>query len=453
MSRPKISFACQGCGYKNPKWMGRCPECHEFNTMVEEVEAAPEPHARPRLSDDAPVSILDVQTTDRPRLVTKIGELDRVFGGGIVLGSVNLIGGDPGIGKSTLILQVCDRLARQDRTVLYVSAEESVMQTRLRAERLKAGAPKLMVVSETNVETILRHIDEVKPAFVVVDSIQMVYKPALPSAPGTVGQVRECAADFVYLAKRTGVSVFIVGHVTKDGAIAGPRTLEHLVDGVFYFEGDRYQSFRILRGVKNRFGSTNEVGIFEMTGAGLSEIANPSELFLSSDRTDRPGSAVTASEVGSRVLLVEIQGLTTENQAPFPTRRVTGVDPNRLAMILAVLTRRVGISVGADNVYVNAVGGVQLEEPACDLAIAAAITSSSIGRPVAARVAVVGEIGLGGEVRGVTQIGLRVQEAARLGFEAAVIPADNSRGLEAPPKFRVIPVKTVRQALEELEVL
>ena len=453
MGKPRVSFVCQTCGYKNPRFLGRCPECGEYNSLVEEIERAEEKHTRPRMSEDEPVSIAKVEKVDRPRDVTDIDELDRVLGGGVVIGSVCLIGGDPGIGKSTLILQVSDRLARRGRRVLYVSAEESVLQTRLRAERIDACAPELYLVCETNLDAIHRHIEQLKPAFVVIDSIQMVYTPQLPSAPGTVSQVRECASMLVTTAKRHGISVFIVGHVTKDGSIAGPRTLEHLVDGVFYFEGDRYQAYRILRSVKNRFGATNEVGIFEMLSSGLKPVPNPSELFMSQDRAGRTGSAIVPSIVGTRTLLVETQALTSQCINFNPTRRVSGVDANRVAMITAVLDRRAGIDVGGQNVYVNAVGGVQVEEPACDLSIAAAIASTFRDRPADAKAVVLGEVGLAGEVRGVTHAAMRVAEAARLGFTRAIVPAENRRGIEAPAGFEVVVVGTIREALEAVEVL
>ena len=453
MAKPRVSYTCQSCGYKNPQWLGRCPECEEYNSLVEELERPPEKHRRASISDEAPVPITEVERVERPRDATGIAELDRVLGGGIVIGSVGLIGGDPGIGKSTLILQVADRLSRRGRRTLYVSAEESVMQTRLRADRVDACAPELYIVCETNLEVIQRHIEDLKPAFVVIDSIQMVYTPQLPSAPGTVGQVRECASTLVTLAKRTGISIFLVGHVTKDGAIAGPRTLEHLVDAVFYFEGDRYQAFRILRSVKNRFGSTHEVGIFEMQASGLREVANPSELFMSQDRTGRTGSTIVPTVVGTRTLLVEIQALT--NHAPYgmPTRRVSGVDPNRLAMIVAVLERRIGLELGNQNIYVNAVGGVRVEEPACDLAIGASSASTVRNQPAEPRAVVVGEIGLAGEIRGSTHAGLRVQEAARLGFSRAVIPQENKKGVEAPAGMEIVPVRSIREGLEALGVI
>jgi DNA repair protein RadA/Sms len=453
MAKVKSVYTCQQCGAKTPKWVGRCSECGEYNSMVEEVERPADVPARHVLSQDRPIPITEVAAVDRPRIAVGIAELDRVFGGGIVLGSVSLIGGDPGIGKSTLILQVCQRVAGQGRRVLYVSSEESVMQTKLRADRLGVASENLFVVSETNLDVIRRYIDEAKPALAVIDSIQMIYKSELPGAPGTVGQVRECAAELTYLAKRSGVSLFIVGHVTKDGAIAGPRTLEHLVDAVFYFEGDRFQAFRVLRGVKNRFGSTNEIGIFEMRGAGLVEVANPSELFMSQDRQGREGSVVVPTIVGTRTLLVEIQALLNRAVVGFPARRVSGVDLNRVQLILAVVERRAGLAVGGQDAFVNAVGGVEIDEPAADLGIAVAVASNFRSRPVAPRTCVFGEVGLAGEIRGVPQAGARLLEAKRLGFERAVIPADNEKSLDAPEGIDVAPVRTLREALEAAEVM
>lgn len=448
MAKTKVVHVCQQCGYKSLKWLGRCPECNEYNTLVEEVERPESGARRPVLSDDRPVPITEVRPADRERFVVGLPELDRVLGGGIVVGSVSLIGGDPGIGKSTLILQMCQKVAAQGHRVLYVSSEESIMQTKLRADRLEVASPNLYIVSETNLDMIRRFFEELKPALAIVDSIQMIYKPEIPSAPGSVGQVRECAAELTYAAKRSATALFIVGHVTKDGTIAGPRTLEHLVDAVFYFEGDRFQSFRVLRGVKNRFGSTNEIGIFEMLSSGLREILNPSELFMSQDRAGRQGSVVVPSFVGSRTLLVEMQALTTRTAYGVPTRRVTGFDLNRVAILVAVLERRCGLSLGGQDVFVNAVGGVQIEEPAADLGVATAIASSFRARAVDPKVFVVGEVGLSGEVRGVTQPSARVIEGRRLGFERAVIPHDNLRGIDRPEGLDVVPVRNLREALE-----
>ncbi len=447
MSKTRVEFVCQQCGGKSPRWVGKCPECGEFNTMVEEVARPEESPRRPVLSEERPVPITEVQPADRPRLVVGIGEFDRVLGGGVVVGSVALIGGDPGIGKSTLILQVCDRIAKQGRKVLYVSSEESVMQTKLRADRLGVGSPDLFIVSETNLTVIRKYLEDLRPAFAVVDSIQMIYRPEIPSAPGTVAQVRECASDLTFLAKRAGISLFIVGHVTKDGAIAGPRTLEHVVDAVFYFEGDRFQTFRLLRGVKNRFGSTHEIGIFEMVSAGLAEVANPSELFMARDHATREGCVVTPSFIGSRTLLIEIQALTTPSVNPLTSsRRVSGVDRDRMMLVLAVLARRCGFGTAQEDVFVNAVGGVHVDEPSADLAIGVALASSVLARPVAERTVVFGEVGLTGEVRGVTQAAARAAEAKRLGFLRAIVPKDNVRSIGEVEGLEIVPVGNLDEA-------
>jgi DNA repair protein RadA/Sms len=453
MPKTKVEYVCQQCGGRSAKWLGKCPDCGEFNTLVEEAARPEETLRRPVLSEERPVPISDVRSVDRPRLVVGIGEFDRVLGGGIVTGSVSLIGGDPGIGKSTLILQTCQRLAEQGHRVLYVSSEESVTQTKLRADRLGVGSENLYVVSETNLNVVRRYFEELKPAFAVVDSIQMIYRPEIPSAPGTVGQVRECAAELTFLAKRAGMSLFIVGHVTKDGSIAGPRTLEHVVDAVFYFEGDRFQTFRLLRGVKNRFGSTNEIGIFEMVSSGLAEVANPSELFMGREGASREGSVVTPSFIGSRTLLVEIQALTTPSIYPENVaRRVSGVDRDRLMLILAVLARRCKFATGEEDVFVNAVGGVRVEEPAADLAIATALASSLVDRRVSDRTVVFGEVGLSGEVRGVTQAAARVAEARRLGFARALIPRDNLKAVGEGEGIQVVAVSTLDEAFVQAHV-
>ena len=451
-SKVKIAYVCQQCGHKSPKWQGKCSECDQFNTVVEEVERADSGPRRPVLADDRPIPITEVETVERPRIETGLGELDRVLGGGLVIGSVNLIGGDPGIGKSTLLLQISRQIASQGHRVLYVSSEESVMQTKMRADRLGALDSRLLVVSETNLDLIRKFLEELKPALAVVDSVQMIYRPEIPSAPGSVSQVRECASDLTYIAKRNGISLLLVSHVTKDGSIAGPKTLEHLVDAVFYFEGDRFQTFRVLRGVKNRFGSTNEIGVFEMLSQGLREVANPSELFMSHDRQGRVGSVVVPTYVGTRTLLVEIQALTSRTAYPAPTRRASGVDFNRAVLLSAVLSRRLELDLGGSDIYVNAVGGVEIEEPAADLGIAVAVASSFRNRSVEPRTCVFGEVGLAGEIRGTTQAGTRVLEAARLGFEKAIVPADNLRAIEGGG-MRVVPVATLREALEEAAIV
>lgn len=452
MAKVKVEYVCSSCGAKAPKWMGKCSECGEFNTLTEEIARPEESPRRPVISDERPIPITDVKPAERPRIVSGIGEFDRVLGGGLVIGSVALIGGDPGIGKSTLILQVCHKLATLGHKVLYVSSEESVMQVKLRAERLGAGSKNLYVVSETNLPVIRKYLEELRPAFAVVDSIQMIYRPEIPGAPGTVSQVRECASDLTFLAKRLGISLFIVGHVTKDGAIAGPRTLEHVVDAVFYFEGDRFQTFRLLRGVKNRFGSTNEIGIFEMVAAGLAEVANPSELFMARDHAAREGCVVTPSFIGSRTLLVEIQALTTPSAYEQVSRRTSGVDRDRLMLVLAVLGRRCGFSTGKDDVFVNAVGGVHIDEPSADLAMATSLASSLLDRPVAERTVIFGEVGLTGEVRGVAQAAARVAEAKRLGFQRAIVPKDNLKSVGEIDGVTIIPVGSLDQAFVQAQI-
>ncbi len=453
MPKEKLDYVCQQCGGRSAKWAGRCPDCGEYNTLVGEVRRPEEKVRRPVLSEEAPVPVTEVRPVDRPRITAGIGEFDRVLGGGIVTGSVSLIGGDPGIGKSTLILQVCQKVAAQGLKVLYISSEESVMQTKLRADRLGVNSPNLHLVSETNLQVICRYLEKLRPAFAVVDSIQMIYRPELPGAPGTVGQVRECASELAFLAKREGTSLFIVGHVTKDGSIAGPRTLEHVVDAVFYFEGDRFQTFRILRGVKNRYGSTNEIGIFEMVSAGLEEVPNPSEFFLGPERERREGSAVTPSFIGSRTLLVEIQALVTPSvYAESPARRVSGVDRDRMMLLLAVLSRRSGFPTAKSDVFVNAAGGVRIDEPAADLAIATAIASSLLSRPVAERTLVFGEVGLSGEVRGVTQAAARISEAKRLGFHRAIVPRDNVRSLGDGSDLAIVAVRDLEEAFVEAQI-
>ncbi len=447
--KTKSVYVCQQCGHKAIRWLGKCPECNEFNTLAEEISRPEDVVSRPVLGDDKPIPITEVKPLDRPRIQIGIGELDRVLGGGLVIGSVALVGGDPGIGKSTLLLQMCQRVATQGMKVLYASSEESVMQTKLRADRLGVSSPNLYVVSETNLSILKRYLEEMKPGLAVVDSIQMIYRPEIPGAPGTVGQVRECASELTYVAKRHGISLLIVGHVTKDGSIAGPRTLEHIVDAVFYFEGDRFQSFRVLRGVKNRFGSTNEIGIFEMRGAGLAEVANPSEMFMSEDREHRPGSAIVPSLIGSRTLLVEVQALTQPaGENPMTMRKVSGYDANRLAIIIAVIARRLGVPIFKEHVFVNIVGGVVIEEPAADLALAAALVSASRNKACDAMSVMIGEVGLGGEVRGVTQAALRCVEAKRLGFTRAIVPKHNMKGMDAIEGLELVPVSNLREAID-----
>jgi len=430
LKKPKTAYICQKCGAASPKWLGRCPECGEWGTIVEELIAPSSTTPRQSLGQEKPVSINDIKVITSTRLTSDIKEFDRILGGGIVVGSATLIGGDPGIGKSTIILQVCNKLALGGIKILYVSAEESVYQTKIRAERLNITSDNLWIVSETNIALIAGYIEEYKPNLVVVDSIQMVYKPEIPSSPGTLTQVRESAMDLVYLCKRSHICLFLVGHITKEGSLAGPKSLEHLVDTVLYFEGDRFQSFRILRAVKNRFGSTNEIGIFEMKEDGLCEVANPSELFISQANQDIAGTVVVSALIGSRPFLLEVQAFTSRAYYAAPTRRVSGVDFNRTVMILAVLERRLGLTLGSQDVYVNVVGGVKIDEPAADLGIALAVFSCYKNKPLPAGMAFIGEVGLTGEIRPVNQIETRIQEASRLGFKKIIIPKGNTKNLK-----------------------
>lgn len=430
LKKPKTAFICQKCGASNPKWVGRCPECGEWGTIIEEVVTPSQTIPRQSLGQNPPLPLKDVKIATSFRLNSNIKEFDRILGGGIVIGSAALIGGDPGIGKSTLLLQVCNKLSDSGLKTLYVSAEESVYQTKIRAERLNINSDNLWLVSETNTSIIGSYIEEYKPDLVVVDSIQMVYKPEIPTSPGTLTQVRESAMDLVYLCKRSGICLFLVGHITKEGSLAGPKSLEHLVDTVLYFEGDRFQSFRILRAVKNRFGSTNEIGIFEMKEDGLSEVENPSEQFISQSNQDIAGTLIVSTFIGSRPFLVELQALTSRAYYAAPSRRVSGVDFNRTVMVLAVLERRLGLTLGSQDVYVNVVGGVKIDEPAADLGIALAVFSSYKNKPIPKGLVFIGEIGLTGEIRPVNQIESRIQEASRLGFKKIVIPKGNAKSIK-----------------------
>ncbi|MBE0598950.1 MAG: DNA repair protein RadA [Desulfuromonadales bacterium] len=448
--RTKTSFTCQQCGYQSPKWLGKCPDCQQWNTLVE--EALPAPAGKGRLSATAarPVALREVTATADDRQRCGIAELDRVLGGGVVPGAFILIGGDPGIGKSTLLLQAADRLARAG-SVLYVTGEESARQVKLRGERLGVGAAGLFLLAENSLEEVLERVREMKPAFLVIDSIQAVFTGTLESAPGSVSQVRECAGRLMQLAKREGVPIFIVGHVTKDGAIAGPRMLEHMVDTVLYFEGDPGHPYRILRAVKNRFGSTNEIGVFEMKEAGLTEVTNPSELFLAERPLGASGSAVVPALEGSRPLLVELQALVSGSSHGGTARRTAmGIDQNRVSLLVAVLEKKVGLSLLAQDIFVNVAGGMRLDEPAVDLGVLAALASSHLNRPIPARTVVFGEIGLAGEVRAVSRPELRVKEAARLGFDRCLLPAGSLKGVEIPAGMALIGVKSASEALEEL---
>ena len=453
MAKTKIKFICQSCGYESPKWMGKCPGCGEWNKMTEEILKPASPHkavfAHSSQTLQKPSPITSIETTQEPRIFTNSKEFNRVLGSGIVKGSLVLIGGDPGIGKSTLLLQISSQLAENGNDVLYISGEESVKQTKLRADRLGVKAAKLFVLSETDLSFISRAIEETNPAFVVVDSIQTVFHSELSSAPGSVSQVRESTAELMRIAKTKGVAIFIVGHVTKEGSIAGPRILEHMVDTVLYFEGERHHTYRILRAVKNRFGSTNEMGIFEMKEEGLEEVLNPSEIFLEERSKGAAGSTVVASMEGTRPVLVEIQALISPTSFGNPRRMATGIDHNRVPLLMAVLEKRVGLLLQNQDAYLKVAGGVKLDEPAIDLAIAVSIASSFKDAPPKPTDVIIGEVGLTGEVRRVSRIEQRVTEAAKLGFKRAIIPEANIGGWNPPVDIEIIGVKNVAEALHK----
>ena len=421
-------YTCTSCGGASPKWQGQCPHCADWNTLVEAVVEPKPGSANARFqslaADGAVRQLSEVETEEIPRTPTGMDELDRVLGGGLVPGGVVLIGGDPGIGKSTLLLQALTSMSVRSR-VLYVSGEESAQQIALRAKRLQLGAAAIGLLPEINLEKIIGTLATEKPQVVVIDSIQTMYSEALTSAPGSVAQVRECAAQLTRFAKRNGTTILLVGHVTKEGALAGPRVLEHIVDAVLYFEGDTHSSFRLIRAIKNRFGAVNELGVFAMTDRGLKEVANPSALFLSQHREPVPGSCVLVTQEGSRPMLVEVQALVDDAHTPQPRRLAVGVEQNRLALLLAVLHRHAGIAVFDQDVFINAVGGVRISEPAADLAVLIAIVSSLKNRPLPDKLVVFGEVGLAGEVRPVQRGQERLREAAKLGFTHAIVPHAN----------------------------
>lgn len=426
----KTVFVCQECGYDTPKWLGKCPGCGAWNTMVEESvtpDSSGSGGLRLGLSDaQRPRPIADVQVEDQPRFLTGSGELDRVLGGGVIPGSMVLIVGDPGVGKSSLTLRVCAEVARSGRKVLYVTGEESTRQIRMRADRLHALADELFVVSETNLENIEAHIRSTEPALLVIDSIQTIFKPEIQSAPGSVSQVRECAVELLRMAKSNGIAAFVIGHVTKEGNLAGPRVLEHIVDTVLYFEGERNAEYRVLRAVKNRFGSTNELGLFEMRDMGLVDVPDASRLFLS-DRESDSGTVIIPTVEGTRPLLVELQALVAPTPYVPPRRTADSVDIKRIQLLLAVLEKRVHLQIGACDVYVKVAGGIRIDEPAADLGICVAMASSFANRLIRPKMIVFGEVGLSGEVRAVSQADLRVNEARRLGFRHVVLPMKNYR--------------------------
>lgn len=449
MPKAKTVFVCQQCGYESIKWVGQCPGCNEWNTLVETMLFKESPTSSlPAIVTQPPRPIAEIAQGGFQRLPIPMEEFNRTLGGGIVPGSVILVGGDPGIGKSTLLLQLSALLAEDGRKILYVSGEESAEQIKMRADRLGIVSGPLYILAETNLDAILLHIEQLSPSMVVVDSIQSVYLEGLTSSAGSISQVRECATALLRLAKAHHVPIFIIGHVTKSGAIAGPRVLEHMVDTVLYLEGERFHAYRLLRSVKNRFGSTNEVGVFEMQQEGLVEISNPSQVFLAERLVEAAGSAIAVTMEGTRPILVEVQALTSTTTFGLPRRTANGIDFNRLLLLTAVLSKRVGLSLSNQDIYVNVVGGLRITEPAVDLAVATAIASSFRNLPIASDLVLIGEVGLSGELRSVGQVEKRVTEAAKLGFQRCLMP----KSTRLPPGWKTdIEICRIRSLGEALE--
>ena len=455
MAKTRSIYVCSECGYETPRWLGRCPDCGSWNTLVEQ-EAAPVLRQEEKKLKRAPggdaqaVRVDEIPDEAMERRSSGIAELDRVLGGGVVDGSLVLVGGDPGIGKSTLLTQLCANMSADGACVLYVSGEESARQIKMRARRLGVSSTGFYVLSENDMNTVEKRMLELSPGVMIVDSIQTMYRPEMASAPGSVSQVRECASMLMRLAKQSGCSVFLVGHVTKEGSIAGPRILEHMVDAVLYFEGDRQHQYRLLRAVKNRFGSVNELGMFEMTDKGMREVENASEALLSERAHDASGSVVMCAMEGSRPLMTDVQALVSTTVFGNPRRMASGVDQGRLALLLAVLEKRVGLRMYDQDVYINIAGGMSLTEPAADLALCAAIASSHRNRAIGGSWSVMGEVGLAGEVRAIGQAERRIAECARLGFDHVILPKYNLRNLRAPEGIQVLGVETVAEAIVAL---
>ena len=453
MAKTRTKFVCSNCGYQSPKGFGRCPNCGEFNTMKESVEEVASAKAGkatrqpPGTLRTAPQRLSEISADVGERLFVPVEEFNRVLGGGIVPGSIILLGGEPGIGKSSLLLQVCGLIAENVGSVLYVSGEESARQIKMRADRFKVESEDLFLFAETNLAYIFEYVQQINPTVLVIDSIQTVYTEQSESSPGSVSQVRECASRLQHLAKSSGISVFLVGHVTKEGSIAGPRVLEHIVDTVLYLEGDPFQSYRLLRSVKNRFGATNEVGVFEMAGDGMTEVPNPSEAFLAERVINAPGSAIAVTMEGTRPLLVEVQALTSVTSFGNPRRTPNGVDINRLLLISAVLTKRIGLKLHEQDIFINVIGGMKVSEPATDLAMAIAIASSYVDKAVPADLVIIGEVGLSGELRAVGQLPARLNEAAKLGFKRALVPKSRRAMDGIPPTLKLIEIRNLAEAL------
>jgi len=447
MSKTRIKYICSNCGYESLRWLGKCPECNNWNTFTEEIV---ETNKKKPVAYKGTLNLKkidELEGVEKNRIVTGIGELDRVLGGGFIPGSVILLGGDPGIGKSTLAMQAASKI---NNKVLYITGEESTAQIKMRAARLKIQSDNFYVLAETDLNINIASINSLSPAFVVIDSIQTMYRSELENSPGTITQIRECTSHLMETAKKSEVAILIVGHVTKEGFIAGPKVLEHIVDTVIQFEGESQHSFRILRTQKNRFGSTNEIGIFEMHENGLTEVKNPSELFLSERDKDISGSAITASIEGTRPILLEVQALVTPSSFGNPQRVATGFDYRRLSILLAVLEKRSGLRLSANNVFLNMAGGVKIDEPAVDLAVCCSIASSLTDKLITAKTVLIGEVGLGGEVRSVNHIEKRIQEAQKLGFEKVVIPYNNTKGLKNYSSIKIVGVESLTEAINDL---
>ncbi len=456
MAKGKVVFFCKECGSESPKWLGQCPGCKAWNSLVEAPQAgkAKGPaYGASALQSAEPVLLSEVDTGAEERMATGIGELDRVLGGGIVVGSLVLVGGDPGIGKSTLLLQMCYVLTKKERKVLYVSGEESIRQIRMRADRLKVSDGSMLLLAETSLNRVEETIRQTAPEVVIIDSIQTIYREETEAAPGSPGQIKEATASLLRLAKGLGITIFIIGHVTKEGIVAGPRMLEHMVDTVLYFEGESHNSYRILRAVKNRFGSTNEIGVFEMAGSGLQEVKNPSEYMLEGRPEGEPGSVVTAAMEGTRPILVEVQALVCPTNFNMPRRTAAGTDYNRVTLLMAVLEKRLGISLAGCDAYVNVAGGMKITEPSLDLAIVLALLSSYRNRPLPARTVAFGEVGLTGEIRSVNMMAARISEAAKMGYKTAIVPRrKKASGEERNEGIQIIEVGTVQDLQQAVAV-
>ncbi|MED9947769.1 MAG: DNA repair protein RadA [Peptacetobacter hiranonis] len=452
MAKIKTKYVCQSCGYENPKWLGKCPECMKWNTFVEEIEdkSSKSNHRETFVIDKSsqkPVNINSITIKHEERFSSGINELNRVLGGGIVRGSLVLVGGDPGIGKSTLLLQVSESVAQSGKKVLYISGEESESQIKMRAERLNAKSENLFIMAENNLNIIEHNLEGFDPDLIILDSIQTVFTPDIASAPGTVSQIKEGTSRFMRISKKMGISTFVVGHVTKEGALAGPKIMEHMVDTVLYFEGERYNTYRLIRAVKNRFGSTNELGVFEMSEKGLQELENPSKALISEKPENASGSVIVSTVEGTRPMLLELQALVSPTSFGIPRRTATGIDFNRVNLLLAVLEKRAGMQIQNQDVYLNIVGGIKINEPSMDLGVILAVASGFRNIPISGEVAVTGEVGLTGEIRGVSHIEKRISECRKLGFKKIIIPKSNYEAVKDVKGIEIWPVENVRQAI------